>query len=164
MKGIMFAVRHFDEVRAQRKSRFLFALISGWAAVMPLACCSSTSIHSRIDRNHNGTVSVSEYHDYLLRREFLRLDQDGNDALDLQEWGTDRPFEIKRARFKSLDFDLDEHITFNEFIEEPRRHLILATSFVELDTNADGSLSEEEWVAGTGNNPNFLTPRLNLSN
>ena len=110
---------------------------------------SATKHFSRLDKNSDGKITVSELsgsdenRDLKFNLMLKRLDTNGDEAVSKKEF-----VDYSLSRFNSIDSDKDGVISIEErqLGHEVMRAEAMQLHFQEADTNGDGVLSQEEFA------------------
>ncbi|NLT70496.1 MAG: hypothetical protein GXX91_07350 [Verrucomicrobiaceae bacterium] len=103
------------------------------------------------DLDGDGKVSQQEMAKFKHREGLAEFDLDSNQQISLSEWQAAKPSAPDTAEiFHRLDRDGDGEITEDEAVESILESAPFVEGFRLMDTNGDGHLHWEEYLAGDG--------------
>jgi Ca2+-binding EF-hand superfamily protein len=110
---------------------------------------------NRLDQDHNGNLSVEEFHQRAGQDQFSELDHNVDGVISREEWHN------ASKSFETLDLNRDGKLSRDEFYNKQQYPVSV---FRELDQNNDKRISRSEWRSTTNafnrldaNGNNFLS-------
>ena len=116
------------------------------ASTVLLSSCAGPNGFTVADTDESGGVSPAEFERYMLEAIYAEADTDGNAEITFAEWKAANP-DAEESKFSAPDSNRDSVVTPSEAKAHFDRQGTMDDLFSKIDTNGDGSLSQEEGTA-----------------
>jgi len=120
-----------------------FAGVTACGLITILTGCSTTDSFNRLDANHDGSCTPTEFENHMKEQVFACIDTNSDARITWQEWQQFNP-EVTRAKFQRTDLNRNQTISRKEADAAFDREGTLKEMFALIDSNKNNEISHAE--------------------